>query len=571
MSVSNLDRSEAITREALRAVLWSPLPDALEMVGCRVSLSDETPNPNGDVRVIKARWGASSAGLRVHASSDGSEAAAAKRGDRGHLFGLGVSSLSRSRRFLWTHFEWTVRDALRGNQSTVPLKLMHIYAGRLPDSDEGVNQRQTILSRAVAERSGLGGDSTIELGNYDLVSRTWDRNDILEKILKLGLIKAHFMDRGSGQYITGTPLFPTSEAWVSPVGAAPSNSGTAEPAAPPDTSAPTDPTPPPPTSPQRVRPAYARIEPGEFNVALDLPADVIHRCIAALNAGKHLLLLGPPGTGKSTLAAALAQHVHANGGCDQPPLLATASADWTTYDTIGGWAQRSDQTLDFREGVVTRALSEGRWLILDEVNRADIDKCFGELFTVLAGTGTVTTAYTRRVDDDELPVAVGPDVEPYNFGPWFRLIATMNVRDKASLFRLSYAFMRRFAVVFIPGLDDERLRGLAERHGQRLGLAEETWLLAHRCLSRKSGLGARLELGPSLLIDVLAYAASRGTSATRGVGEGLAALVFPQLEGAEPTLAEEARTRLDDLFAADPDMRADLRREFAGYFPHLRP
>ena len=568
MALSNLDRSEAITREALRAIIWSPLPDTLEIDGRKVSLSDDTPKPNGDFRVIKARWGASSAGLRIHASSDGSEAAAAKRGDKGHIFGLGVSSLSRSRRFLWTHFEWAVRDALRGSNSAVRLELKHIYTGRLPDSDDGVNQTQMSLSRAVAERSGLGGESTLELGTYDLVSRTWDHDDILLKILKLGIIKAHFMDRGSGQYITGAPLFPISEAW-SPPGTPAAEQGPTAAQDPAEVATPAASA--TPAFPPRVRPTYARIDPGEFSVDLDLPDDVLHRCIAALNAGKHLLLLGPPGTGKSTLAAALAQHVHANGGSDRPPLLATASADWTTYDTIGGWAQRSDQTLDFREGVVTRALGEGRWLILDEVNRADIDKCFGELFTVLAGTGTVTTAYTRRVGADEHPVAVGPDVEPYNFGPWFRLIATMNVRDKASLFRLSYAFMRRFAVVFVPGLDDERLRGLAERHGQRLGVSEDTWQLAHRCLSRKSGLGARLELGPSLLVDVLAYAASRGASATRGVGEGLGALVFPQLEGAEAIVAEEARARLDDLFAADPAMLADLRREFAGYFPHLRP
>lgn len=565
MSASNLDRSAAITREALRAIIWAPLPDKIEIDGHRVALSDDTPNPDSNYRIIKARWGASSASLRLHVSADGSEAAAAKRGDRGHILGLGVSSLSRSRRFLWTHFEWAVRDALRGTHSTVPLKLMHIYTGRLPDSDEGVNQTQATLSRGVAARSGLGGDNTLELGNYDLVSRTWDRDDILEKIIKLGLIKAHFMDRGSGQYVTGAPLFPISEAWAPP-GAAAESKSPAEPDPTPE-SEPAAPT--PPVAPPRVRPAYLSIAPDEFRVDLDLPDAVRLRCVAALNAGKHLLLLGPPGTGKSTLAAALADHVHAHGGADRPPLLATASADWTTYDTIGGWAQRSDQTLEFREGVVTRALKEGRWLILDEVNRADIDKCFGELFTVLAGTGSVTTAYTRRVDGAEAPITIGPDQEPYNFGPWFRLIATMNVRDKASLFRLSYAFMRRFAVVFVPGLDDERLRLLAERHAGRLGVRDETWQLAFRGLSRRFGLGAGLELGPSLLLDLLAYAAARADSPTRSVGEGIAALVFPQLEGADTTVADEAHKRLGELFAADPDMLGELRRELAGYFPHL--
>jgi hypothetical protein len=37
------------------------------------------------------------------------------------------------------------------------------------------------------------------------------------------------------------------------------------------------------------------------------------------------------------------------------------------------------------------------------------------------------------------------------------------------------------------------------------------------------------------------------------VGEGIAALVFPQLEGADTTVADDARKRLGDLFAASSD------------------
>ncbi|MFT3767393.1 MAG: AAA family ATPase [Minicystis sp.] len=147
----------------------------------------------------------------------------------------------------------------------------------------------------------------------------------------------------------------------------------------------------------------ARLDPTLVSVAdLVLPEGLVERCCAALNAGKHILLIGPPGTAKSTLAERLADHAATTGICNDP-LLATASADWTTYDTIGGWTQRATGGLSFREGVVTRALREQRWLVLDEVNRADIDKCFGELFTVLAG-GTVTTAYSEVVDDEEVPI-----------------------------------------------------------------------------------------------------------------------------------------------------------------------
>lgn len=56
-------------------------------------------------------------------------------------------------------------------------------------------------------------------------------------------------------------------------------------------------------------------------------------------------------------------------------------------------------SLGFEPGIVLRCLEVGDWLLIDELNRADIDKAFGPLFTLLAGTGnaqeTVLLPYKR--------------------------------------------------------------------------------------------------------------------------------------------------------------------------------
>jgi energy-coupling factor transporter ATP-binding protein EcfA2 len=212
------------------------------------------------------------------------------------------------------------------------------------------------------------------------------------------------------------------------------------------------------------------------------PAHVLDAICTSLNAGKHVILTGPPGCGKSKLAVKLAEMQLEE---DKQPLVATASPAWSTNEIIGRYLPRRDgEGLEFDPGFFLRSIDQQRWLVIDELNRADIDSAFGELFSVLAGDvtdvpyrespeGETDTSEEEEGDtedsdqlDDAKRVRIvpfgeeskGEQYEPYHVPQDFRLLATMNDADRARLHQLSFALQRRFHIVRIEAPSRETIR-----------------------------------------------------------------------------------------------------------------
>ncbi len=196
-------------------------------------------------------------------------------------------------------------------------------------------------------------------------------------------------------------------------------------------------------------PPFAGNNPVEASGAKDdlfIDEAIVSRSLRLLTYKKNVILQGPPGSGKTYFASFLARNI-VSGNYDERIVKVQFHQAYSYDDFIRGY-RPSHSGWIINDGVFLTLCQKAKAnpsnnyvLIIDEINRGDLNQIFGEALTLLESSkrgSKVSLVYGR--DESDRIFSIPPNVY---------VIGTMNTADRG-LTHIDYATRRRFAFIDVP-------------------------------------------------------------------------------------------------------------------------
>ena len=221
-----------------------------------------------------------------------------------------------------------------------------------------------------------------------------------------------------------------------------------------------------------------------------------------LKLKKNIILQGPPGTGKTFIATRLAYLQLGKKDASRREMVQFHQS-YSYEDFIQGFRPNPQGGFFRKDGVFMRFcqraekdLGSPYFFIIDEINRGNLSKIFGELMMLIEAD--------KRGPEHAVSLTYSDGDERFSIPENVHIIGTMNTADR-SLAMVDYALRRRFAFFDLPPQFNEKFKSFLLNHGiteptvnQVMGKLSNL----NQTIRSDKNLGAGFEIGHSYFCSV---------------------------------------------------------------------